>query len=198
VGTTEPDGRSCDDQAAVDDVATLEEDLGIILDQAVDPAVRDRAMRDREPEDWKGPAAQILGSLERLVTATRLADPPPFDDVRHTVLLRVCERGSVPLGRIAQLEPIGRSTLTRSVTALARAGLVERVIDPDDRRHLLIRATPAGRQLADKVMQARCVTLARELRVLMADDVVALVHAARCADLLASRISRPPWQWRSL
>jgi DNA-binding MarR family transcriptional regulator len=101
----------------------------------------------------------------------------------------------VPLGRIAQVEPIGRSTLTRSVTALARAGLVERVIDPEDRRHLLIRPTPAGRRLAGRVMRSRCVTLARELRVLTADDVVALVHASRSADLLAWRMSRQPWQW---
>jgi DNA-binding MarR family transcriptional regulator len=178
-----------------DDPVSLEESLGIILDRSIDEAIRDRAMRDREPEDWQGPAAEILGRFERLVHATRVHDPDSLDGVRRAVLVRVCASTSVPMSRVAESERIGRSTMSRSVTMLQRAGLVERIIDPEDRRHLLIRATEAGRTVADQMLRARCAILARELRVLMPDDLIALVHASRSADLLAWRMNRQPWQW---
>jgi DNA-binding MarR family transcriptional regulator len=70
------------------------------------------------------------------------------------------------------------SGTTKRLDRLEQAGLIAREPDPDDRRGTLIRLTPAGRRLIDKVTEAY---LANEKRL-----VGALTAAERrqLADLL--------------
>jgi DNA-binding PadR family transcriptional regulator len=56
------------------------------------------------------------------------------------------------------------------VDDLERAGLVERIPDPNDRRSRLIRATPAGRERLRETEAAISVAEAELLGVLSADD----------------------------
>nr|WP_143267715.1 MarR family transcriptional regulator [Amycolatopsis alba] len=69
-------------------------------------------------------------------------------------------RNQAQLGR--QLD-IDRTVMVYLVDDLVAAGLVERVVDPDDRRNKLIRGTEAGRKLLDKTKAA---ILAAEAEVL--------------------------------
>jgi DNA-binding MarR family transcriptional regulator len=95
--------------------------------------------------------------------------------------------GPLTLGALAAAEQVRPPTMTRLVTALERDGLVIRQPDPDDRRQVLLRATPAGRRLLEEGRARRTSTLARRLAALPPADLEALVRAA---DLL-ERLSRP-------
>ncbi len=95
--------------------------------------------------------------------------------------------GPLTLGALAAAEQVRPPTMTRLVTALERDGLVIRQPNPDDRRQVLLRATPAGRRLLEEGRARRTSTLARRLAALPPADLEALVRAA---DLL-ERLSRP-------
>lgn len=52
-----------------------------------------------------------------------------------------------PLGAVASLLAMDRTTLTAALKPLARRGLVEMKPDPKDKRSRLLELTPAGREL---------------------------------------------------
>jgi DNA-binding MarR family transcriptional regulator len=56
------------------------------------------------------------------------------------------------------------STVSRSVAALVKAGLVERTADPRDGRASVLAVTPGGRQVLDDVMTSHHRQLADALR----------------------------------
>ena len=64
--------------------------------------------------------------------------------------------------------------MTHRVDALARAGLVERMPDPADRRGSLVGLTPAGRSAVDRAMAAHMACEAAMLAVLPGEDRRAL------------------------
>jgi DNA-binding MarR family transcriptional regulator len=57
-----------------------------------------------------------------------------------------------PLGAVASLLAMDRTTLTANLKPLSRRGLVEVVADPQDRRLRRLYLTPAGRQVLAKAM----------------------------------------------
>jgi len=57
----------------------------------------------------------------------------------------------VPVGAIADGLLNRASDTTRLVDRLVQAGLVERMPNPSDRRGVLVRATPAGRKVFDRL-----------------------------------------------
>ena len=52
-----------------------------------------------------------------------------------------------PMGRIADVLTMDRTTLTAALKPLTRRGLVSVIVDPDDKRSRLLTLTPAGRAL---------------------------------------------------
>jgi DNA-binding MarR family transcriptional regulator len=52
-----------------------------------------------------------------------------------------------PMGRIADVLAMDRTTLTAALKPLTRRGLVSVTVDPDDKRSRLLTLTPAGRAL---------------------------------------------------
>jgi DNA-binding MarR family transcriptional regulator len=54
------------------------------------------------------------------------------------------------------------ATVTHRIDKLERRGLVERSPDPDDRRGVVVRLTPKGRQLLDRASEAH---VTRELEM---------------------------------
>src|SRR5260221_5275391 len=49
------------------------------------------------------------------------------------------------MGAVASLLAMDRTTLTAALKPLERRGLIEVMVDPEDRRNRLIKLTPAGR-----------------------------------------------------
>ena len=71
--------------------------------------------------------------------------------------------GPSTLGALADAEHVRLPTISRLVDELAREGLVVRGGKPDDRRAVLVKATPRGRELLEEGRRLRMVQLAGHL-----------------------------------
>jgi DNA-binding MarR family transcriptional regulator len=197
-----PDVGGLDRAAKLDALRTFLEgawkecdSLGIVLDPSADASARLRAMLDRDPEDWQGPAGEILTGLELLVDAARKTDPPELVGLRGIILLAL-ERGTaLPLVTIAHRERVTTSAVRKAVARLEADGLVQRFRDAEDRRLIRVHATPTGMARAREIRCARSATLATWLRRLLPDDVIALVAASRSGEWLSERMRPPPGSW---
>ena len=103
------------------------------------------------PLDADNTAVEAISAL-RVAARTvhllqdRWADKHDLSEGRLAVLFRLHRCGDMPLGELAE----GLDSTPRNVTGLVdhleRQGLVERVPDPEDRRSVRARLTPAGRE----------------------------------------------------
>lgn len=80
----------------------------------------------------------------------------------------------MPVGAVADGSLKRASDVTRLVDRLVRAGLAERIPNPDDRRSVLVRATAAGRTVFDTVTPELQQFHRREWSNLTGDEVDAL------------------------
>jgi len=94
-----------------------------------------------------------------------------------TLLWLVREHPNLTLRELAQLERISPPSLSGHVDRLERAGLLERVRSDQDRRHVVLRLTPAGTQLTRRVRQRRTTWLVERLGELDADQLDAIDRA---------------------
>ena len=113
-------------------------------------------------------------------TARRLRQEGGTDlSPSQTAALATIERhGPMGPSELARLEHIQRPTATRIVAALERAGLVERIRDPEDGRCSILSATPEARALLRRLRARKTAYLAHQLRDLDPDDAAALERAA--------------------
>jgi DNA-binding MarR family transcriptional regulator len=96
-----------------------------------------------------------------------------------TAALATIERhGPLRPSELAERESIKRPAATRIVARLEGEGLVERAADPADGRLALIAATPGGRDLLRRIRKRKNEYLARRMRGLPSEDLVALERAA--------------------
>ncbi|WFG45429.1 MarR family transcriptional regulator [Pseudonocardia alni] len=101
------------------------------------------------------------------------------------VLMLIADAGRTNVTAVGRELDVHPSNATRVLVRLGRAGLVERRPDPDDRRHLLVELTPAGRELIGEVDAHRRAAVADllgrvppERRVGAAELLSALADAA--------------------
>lgn len=69
------------------------------------------------------------------------------DRARRQLLSAIADREPAMLNDVANAVGRGAPAVSRSVDALVRAGLVERMADPNNRRRLALRLTKPGRDL---------------------------------------------------
>jgi DNA-binding MarR family transcriptional regulator len=108
-------------------------------------------------EDVDAALQELLQRLRPVVTALKQSGPPPddlhaaFHDAdlgpRHgVVLLSVTLRGELSVSELAERLALSLSTTSLMVGQLSRAGLLERVEDPRDRRRTLVRVNETYRE----------------------------------------------------
>ena len=85
------------------------------------------------------------------------------------VLVLVGDAGGTNIATLADGLGVHPSNATRVVERLTRAGLLDRRPDPDDRRHLVVELTPAGRRVVEDVDARRQEEIERLLDDLPAD-----------------------------
>ena len=107
--------------------------------------------------------------------------PPRLSALSVVVLL-----GPIGIGELAAAEGVAAPTMTRLVDGLERQGLVGRGPDPDDRRGVLVRATPKGSRELLRGRRRRVQVLAAGLRRLDETDLAAVARGAE----LIERITR--------
>jgi DNA-binding MarR family transcriptional regulator len=116
-------------------------------------------------------AIHLLRRVKRGDEAAGLSAP------RLSALSVVIYRGPISLTELAKAESVTAPTMTRLVQALVKAGLVEKSVDAEDNRAVLLRATEAGRQTLDVARARRLAALEELLSRLDHDDAVTVEHA---------------------
>lgn len=108
-----------------------------------------------------------------------------------SALATATKYGPIRLAEVAQRESVSAPSATRLVTELENQGLVEREMDPADGRAVLIRATPAGREIIDSARSARVAIMSELLDGLDSTDHDALTAALPALERLAE-VAWPP------
>lgn len=122
----------------------------------------------------------------RLLRRARAADTEmDLDGPRASALSVLVFGGPLPLSRLAAVERVSPPAMTKTVTALERAGLARRAPSTVDRRLVLVEATDAGRELLERGRAARVRVVADLIGGLPERDRRTL---RRAAELVAARL----------
>jgi DNA-binding MarR family transcriptional regulator len=139
------------------------------------------------PADERHETANALHSAAlRLLRLARTADGSmDLDGPRASLLSVLVFGGPRPVSVLAAAERVSPPAITKLVTALEAAGLVERRRSPADRRVVLVAATPAGRRLLERGRAARVRVVAGTLAGASAEELAVL---GRAAEIIAGRL----------
>jgi DNA-binding MarR family transcriptional regulator len=96
-----------------------------------------------------------IGRLARRLRTTRAAREAGLTPTGISVLLTVTRSGLTRVSELAESEGINPTMLSRVVSDLAGAGLVERVSDANDRRAAWVSITKKGKRLAERMRAER-------------------------------------------
>ena len=73
-----------------------------------------------------------------------------LDTFQIRILRIVHTKGLLPVSEIAKIANLERTFVSRMISRLVRAGLLERTIAEDDARNFLPKLTPAGQRLVPR------------------------------------------------
>ena len=102
---------------------------------------------------------RALSRIAYLITRSRRHDRiraaagVPLERAAVAILRQLAESGPMRPGELAARLEVEAPHITRQVQQLLKAGYVDRVPDPGDRRAHLIRLTPSGRAAAERVRE---------------------------------------------
>jgi DNA-binding MarR family transcriptional regulator len=126
-------------------------------------------------------AARLRLAVTRLSRRLRHQGETGISASQLSALAAVDRSGPMTLGDLAAAEQVQPPSMTRIVSRLEEAGLVERQVCERDRRVARVRVTTAGRQLLQRSRTRKDAYLARRLqtldpadRALMGEAVVVL------------------------
>jgi len=121
--------------------------------------------------------ARLAGALRlavaRLARRVRQEGTSAGDDLtasRLAALTTIEALGPITLGELAAIEQVQPPSMTRIVARLEEGGLVERQIDPSDRRIVRVRMTAFGKRLLAQTRTKRDEFLAQRVARLTEDE----------------------------
>ncbi|MFD4788456.1 MarR family winged helix-turn-helix transcriptional regulator [Streptomyces sp. NPDC058459] len=97
---------------------------------------------------------------------------PELSLVSYTLLGHLEERDGCRATDLASHYALDKSTVSRQVGALERAGLIERRLAPDDHRVQVLHLTDAGREILAQVTRSRRAAFRERLDDWPEDDLV--------------------------
>jgi DNA-binding MarR family transcriptional regulator len=131
----------------------------VVDNQRVDPVLA--AAENWRSHGWGGPYMAPALSILRVEELIRQSNeealrPHHLTHARHEALalLYFSRNGEMPLGKLSKRLLVHPTSVTSTVDALERLGLVKRVPHPSDRRATLARITPKGRRAMEESCQA--------------------------------------------
>jgi DNA-binding MarR family transcriptional regulator len=134
----------------------------------------------------------VLASALRLAV-TRLARRMRKERAQATLALSqlaalatVDRLGPLTPGELAAEERVKPPSVTRLIVSLEAAELIQRVVDPDDRRQVLLSITPTGSALIEEDRRQREAWLCKQLLAVPAHDLAVLREAVAILDRLAA------------
>jgi DNA-binding MarR family transcriptional regulator len=132
-----------------------------------------------------------VGRLSRRLRKTSAGTAAGLTPTRVSVLLHVARTGPIRLPELAAFEDLNPTMLSRIVADLADAGLLERLSDEGDRRAAWVKATTAGRRLAERMRRERTDALYLALAALPESDRIDVERALPALELLAEQLAEP-------
>lgn len=130
----------------------------------------------------------VIGRLSRRLRPTPTAVAAGLTPTRISVLLTVVREDRIRLGDLAVAEAINPTQLSRTIAQLVEAGLIERSADEGDRRAAWVKATPAGRRLAERIRRERTDALGMALDELTAEERERILASLTALEQLAERL----------
>ncbi|MFG2122672.1 MarR family winged helix-turn-helix transcriptional regulator [Streptomyces sp. NPDC048710] len=97
---------------------------------------------------------------------------PELSLVSYTLLGHLEESGGCRATDLAAHYALDKSTVSRQVAALERAGLIERRLDPEDHRVQVLHLTEAGQEILAQVTRSRRTAFRERLADWAGDDLI--------------------------
>ena len=130
----------------------------------------------------------VIARLSRRLRTTAAGSAAGLTPTRISVLLSVVRGGPIRLSDLASSESLNPTMLSRVIADLVEAGLLARVSDDRDRRAAWVKATAAGRQLAERMRGERTDALNAALSGLGGQDRRLLQQALPALEGLAEQL----------
>lgn len=108
-------------------------------------------------------AARLRLAVGRLNRRIRIDDSESLPPLQLSTLVTVEQHGPLRLSELAHREGVTAPTMSRVLSALDEAGLVQRAPDPGDARGVLISMSEVGRVRLREVRSHRTALIARRL-----------------------------------
>jgi DNA-binding MarR family transcriptional regulator len=129
-----------------------------------------------------------VGRLSRRLRTTSAGSAAGLTPTRISVLLAVVRDGPIRLSELAGAESLNPTMLSRVIADLGDAGLLARVSDDGDRRAAWVKATAAGKRLAERMRRERTDALNEALEGLSPTDRRQLEQALPALEGLAEQL----------
>jgi len=123
-------------------------------------------------------ASRLRFAVMRLARVLRQKAQDQVTPSQLSALVSIEREGPVTLGELAALESVQPPTMTRIVAGLEEQGLVQREVDPADRRISRVRMTSQARKLLERNRSRKTAYLASRMRGLTSEDRDVLARAA--------------------
>ncbi|MFF5336756.1 MarR family winged helix-turn-helix transcriptional regulator [Streptomyces sp. NPDC013181] len=116
-----------------------------------------------------------------------------LDRSAYILLSRLRVQGPMSNGELSDAFGLDASTLNRQTAAVTRAGLAERIPDPDGGMARKFRITDAGAQLLDAERERVVRSLDQVMHDWPDDDIAAFAGYLKRFNSSIERLSRRPW-----
>jgi DNA-binding MarR family transcriptional regulator len=136
------------------------------------------------PIDTAELASRLRLSVTRLARKLRQQAEPGITPSLLSALSTIERAGPMTIGELCAVEQVQPPTMTRLVASLVETGMVERSVDPDDRRVAWVRVTPGGARSLAQTRKRKEAYLAKRLRRLEPERLAVLEEAAAILDQL--------------
>jgi DNA-binding MarR family transcriptional regulator len=131
----------------------------------------------------------VIGRLGRRLRPTNAGSE--LTPTQTSVLFTIVRLGPLGLGEVAEIESVNPTMLSRITAQLCDVGLISREARPGDRRAALVRATPAGRRMRERIHRERTAALGAHVDSLDERQREALWAALPVLEELAEQLPRP-------
>jgi DNA-binding MarR family transcriptional regulator len=129
----------------------------------------------------------VLGRLSRQLRTTTASTDAGLTPTKISVLLSVDRRGTTRISELAEIEALNPTLLSRTISTLVDAGLLDRVSDASDRRAAWVQVTDEGHRLAERMRRERTEVVNRGMSALPASERRILEQAIPALEALADR-----------
>jgi DNA-binding MarR family transcriptional regulator len=130
----------------------------------------------------------VIGRLSRRLRPTEAGAAAGLTPTRIAVLTTVWRKGPLRLSELASDEGLNPTMLSRVISDLVEAGLLERVSDERDRRSAWVNSTPAGSRLAQRMRRERTDALNLALEALSDAERRTVERAIDVLEALAAQL----------